>query len=636
MTPGERQRILIVDDNEAGRYAVGRVLRQAGYDIVEAGTGGEALSRVTADRPDLVILDVRLPDINGVEVSGQIKAKPETASIPVLQMSASAVDSGSRVAALESGADGYISSPVEPAVLVATVRALLRIRVAEQALQQSVLEWQTTFDAIRDGVVLLDAQGTIRRSNESLATLLQLDPPGLAGRRLDDLIPPAAEQAPLAEVLSGRQRASVERTLDERIFGITVDPMTDAAQQLCGGVAIVTDLTERKHVERRLWHAQKMESIGLLAGGVAHDFNNLLMGILGNASLALELLRPQHKARRAMQDVVRASERAADLTRQLLAYAGKGRFVVEHVDVNELIRDLVPLIQTSVPRKATLILDLASDLPGIEADKAQIEQVVMNLIINAAESIQDEAGKVTVATRVRHIEPAEGAQFLAEQEIGGNYLSLEVSDTGSGMDEETRQRIFDPFFSTKFLGRGLGLSAALGIVRGHKGAVRVTSTPGEGTTFEVLLPAGAAVKSVPAVGKPKPARGQGTILVVDDEEIIRRLMKETLERNGYAVLLAENGAEALGAFSRNANEISLVILDLVMPVMSGEEVLPHLFIMRPGVRVVVSSGQDVEQGMKKLGDPRVAGYLQKPYTPDRLLESVAEAMGKERAAGRET
>ena len=634
MIPAEQQRILIVDDNEAGRYATGRVLRQAGYDIVEACTGGEALRRVVEDRPDLVILDVRLPDINGVEVSGRIKAAPDTASIPVLQMSASAVDAGSRVAALDGGADGYISSPVEPAVLVATVRALLRIRTAEQALQESVEEWQATFDAIRDGVVLLDTEGAVRRSNAALGVLLQIGPEEIAGRGFDELIPRAQEEAPIAQVLAGRKRASMERALGERTFGITIDPMCDPAGKLRGGVAIVTDVTERKQVEQRLWHAQKMESIGLLAGGVAHDFNNLLMGIMGNASLALDTIRPQHKARRAIQDVVRASERAADLTRQLLAYAGKGRFVVEHVEINELVRNLIPLIQPSIPRKARLVIELDNDLPGIDADKAQIEQVVMNLIINAAESIQDEAGTVTVTTRMRHIERGEGTQFLGEHEIKGRYLALEVRDTGSGMDEETRQRVFDPFFSTKFLGRGLGLSAALGIVRGHKGAIRVTSAPGEGTAVEVLLPAGAAVQAAAPAVKTRRAKGSGTILVVDDEDMIRRLMKETLERQGYHVLLAENGAEALNIFSRYAAEISLVILDLVMPVMSGQEVLPHLFIMRPGIPVIVSSGQDAEQGMRKIREPRVTGYLQKPYTPEKLLLAVQEAVGRERAAGR--
>jgi len=372
--------------------------------------------------------------------------------------------------------------------------------------------------------------------------------------------------------------------------------------------------------------AQKLESIGLLAGGVAHDFNNLLMGILGNASLALDMLGAHdHSTRDAIEDVVRATERAAELTRQLLAYAGKGRFVVGPADLSSLVRELVPLIQASIPRKVRLILQLANDLPGIEADKAQLEQLAMNLIINAGEAIEGD-GTVTVTTFVRRIEPADRGLFLSDHELSGSYVTFEVRDTGMGMDDETRQRIFDPFFSTKFLGRGLGLSAALGIVRGHKGAIRVESAPGRGTTFEVIFPAGDAVPTRPPRESRPVESGQGTILVVDDEEIIRNLLVATLQSRGYKVLLAENGAEALTVFSRNIREVSMVLLDLVMPVMSGDEVLPHLFIMNPAVRVVVSSGQDPEECMRKLHDPRVSAYLQKPYRVATLLAKVHELL----------
>jgi CheY-like chemotaxis protein len=337
----------------------------------------------------------------------------------------------------------------------------------------------------------------------------------------------------------------------------------------------------------------------------------------------MDSLEDAEKTRPMLQDVVRASERAAELTRQLLAYAGKGRFVAGPVDLSSLIHDLVPLIQSSIPRKVRLMLDLERSLPAIRADKTQIEQLVMNLIINAGEAIQDEAGSVFVTTGIRRIRAGDLSAFLTEHKEDGNYVVLQVRDTGSGMDEETVKRIFDPFFSTKFLGRGLGLSAALGIVRGHKGALKVTSAPAQGTSFEVLFPATAEVVAPAAPPEQAvPVQGRGTILVVEDEEVVSNLLQEALTRAGYEVLLAGNGEEALRIFPRHASRISLVLLDLVMPVMSGEEALPHLLTMKPGVRVIVSSGQDERECMRKLQEPRVAGFLQKPYKPALLVEKV--------------
>jgi nitrogen-specific signal transduction histidine kinase/CheY-like chemotaxis protein len=387
-------------------------------------------------------------------------------------------------------------------------------------------------------------------------------------------------------------------------------------------------MTERKQLDRQLQHSQKLESIGLLAGGVAHDFNNLLVGILGNASLALESLEDAEATRRLLQDVMRAAERAAELTRQMLAYAGKGRLSAGPVDLSTLIRDLAPLIQSSIPRNVRLTLDLKGDLPAIQADNTQIEQLAMNLIINAAEATQGNAGSVTVTTASRNVSAEELGAYLTEHKAGGSYVVLEVRDTGSGMDQETLKRIFDPFFSTKFLGRGLGLSAALGIIRGHKGALKVTSAPAQGTVFEVLFPAGA---DAPVRAQPREeatlAPGRGVILAVDDEQIVRNLVQQALMRAGYEVLLAGNGAEALSVFSRNASRISLVLLDLVMPVMSGEEALPHLLTMKPGVPVVVSSGHREEECRVKLKEPRVAGFLQKPYTAASLAAKVQDVLG---------
>jgi two-component system cell cycle sensor histidine kinase/response regulator CckA len=317
-----------------------------------------------------------------------------------------------------------------------------------------------------------------------------------------------------------------------------------------------------------------------------------------------------------------------------LAYAGMGRFVAGPLDLSSLIDDLVPLIQPSIPRKVRLTLDLKRNLPPIHADKTQIEQLVMNLIINAAEAIQDETGSVIVTTTARKVATEEMGTFLTHHKEEGDFVVLQVRDTGCGMDEETLERIFDPFFTTKFLGRGLGLSAALGIVHGHKGALKVTSASGQGTVFEVLFPASLNtwVQARPREEAPV-VQGRGTILVVDDEPIVRNFLQHALTRAGYEVLLACNGAEALTVLSQNASWISLVLLDLMMPVMSGDEVLPQLLTMKPGVLVIVSSGQSENDCMRRLQEPRVAGFLQKPYKPALLAAKVQQVLGATASSG---
>ena len=357
----------------------------------------------------------------------------------------------------------------------------------------------------------------------------------------------------------------------------------------------------------------------MLAGGVAHDFNNLLTGILGNASLAEEVLPAGHPAHSAIREVIEASERAAHLTRQMLAYAGKGRFVVERLDLSAAVREIANLVRSSIPRNVMLRLELTPELPPIEADAGQIQQLVMNLVINGAEAIgEGSAGTVLVATGVRQAGPG-----VAD----GNYVFLEVRDTGCGMDETTRARIFEPFFTTKFTGRGLGLSAVQGIVRGHNGELRVESAPGSGTTFQVFFPATAGQYAGIALQNVEDGlRGEGLVLVVDDEDVVRRTARPMLERYGYAVLTAENGRDALELFSRRADEIRLVLLDLTMPEMGGEEAFRALRLIRPGALVLLSSGYNEAEAVRRFTNEAVAGFIQKPYTAARLAEKVRQIL----------
>ena len=406
-------------------------------------------------------------------------------------------------------------------------------------------------------------------------------------------------------------------------------PLRDANGEVVEWLGAASDITERKHAEARLREAQKLESLGLLAGGVAHDFNNLLVGVIGNASLAQELLPPDHAAAELLDGVIRTGQQAAHLTRQMLAYSGKGKFVVEALSLSALIPEMVGLVRPSISKKIALHLDLDDDLPPVEADRGQLQQVFMNLALNAAEAIGSHDGLITIKTGVQQVDDKytrlhpEAAALTP-----GRYVCLEVRDTGCGMDDATKARIFDPFFSTKFTGRGLGLAAVAGILRGHKGAISVATAPGKGSCFTVLFPAAArAAEERPAAAGLAAAKGSGTILVVDDEKLVRDMVRRALERYGYTVLLADGGPSAIDLLKRHPSDIALVVLDLSMPRMSGEEALPELRRIRPEIKVLVSSGYSESETMTLFKGQRVSGFIQKPYTGAVLAEKVKICLG---------
>ncbi|HCC56223.1 MAG TPA: hypothetical protein DEQ47_02995 [Solibacterales bacterium] len=612
--------ILNVDDDEAGRYVVSRQLKKAGYDIVEAATGADALRLAEEHKPDLILLDVRLPDMDGFEVCRRIRANPRISGIPVLQLSASYRDVTSQVKGLENGADGYLTEPAEPEFLAATINSLLRMKGAEQLVLRAARQWDATFHAIQDGIALLDLEGEVVQANQAYAQLAALDPAHIS----------VSLQKLLKQLRSTGTRVAAEETVQHRAISITMDCVLGEKQEICGAVCLVADVTERNQFELNLRQTQKLESLGVLAGGIAHDFNNLLVGILGNASLAGQMVPPGGPVAKLLDDVVMAGQRAAHLTRQMLAYAGKGRFIIERVDLSSLVADMTRLVDTSIPKNVELHLELDRELPAVEADAGQLQQVVMNLVLNAAESIGAQAGAVTVRTGARHLDRRHIRKELEDAEIeSGAYVFLEVLDTGCGMDEATKSRIFDPFFTTKFTGRGLGLAAVTGIVRGHKGAIRVKSTPGQGSTFIVFFPAANATRTdAPVLQAPSQTElsGAGTILVVDDEDIVLRAVKIGLERQGYQVLQASSGGAAIELFQRERNRIVGVLLDSSMPGMGGHEVLPELRKIKPDIHVIVSSGYSEAETIRLFSGQTISGFLQKPYTSTRLAEEIKRAL----------
>jgi nitrogen-specific signal transduction histidine kinase/CheY-like chemotaxis protein len=391
------------------------------------------------------------------------------------------------------------------------------------------------------------------------------------------------------------------------------------------------DITDQRNLERQMLHSQKLESLGVLAGGIAHDFNNLLAGVLGNADLALMDVAPTSPARESLTGISQAARRASELCRQLLAYSGKGRFHVQPVDLAELVHEMGQLLSISISKKAVLKYQFAPDLPAIEADATQLRQVIMNLILNASEAIGERSGAISLTTgMIRCDADYLGGAYCAEGIGPGDFVYLEIADTGHGMDRAIRDRIFDPFFTTKFTGRGLGLAAVLGIVRGHRGAIRVYSEPERGTTFKILFPASSQLAPA-AMDKTRSSehwQGKGMILVVDDEEAIRSLSRRMLERSGFSVITATDGREAVERFRLRMDDIVLVVLDLTMPHLDGEACFRLLRELKPDVKVLLSSGYNEQDVVSLFAGRSPAAFIQKPYTTNELLAKVREVLGE--------
>jgi PAS domain S-box-containing protein len=510
---------------------------------------------------------------------------------------------------------------------------------AEDSLLRSEAEFRSLVDHSPDIVVRIDRSGTILFVNRSAE-----DAPvgALKGRSVLDFV----LEAELPQLRSAVRRAFDEtqgsqlecsgrgadgqvRPYDVRISPIPADGGPKAA------IVVATDITERKRLaeqearlQAQIQQSQKLESLGLLAGGVAHDFNNLLMGVLGNASLVLMSMRPDAPHYEHLKGIENAARRAAELCQQMLAYSGKGRFVVRPVDVAEVVLGTVRLLEASIAKHVTISYDCPPGQRAVEADIVQLRQIVMNLVLNAADAITDRRGLVTIRTGGMFCDADYlGSTFFDDRLEPGHFAFIEISDTGCGMDKETRAHMFDPFFSSKSHGRGLGLAAVLGIVRGHRGAIKVYSELGVGTTIKVILP----VTELPAQSlEPEgtsirlpPLTGQ--VLIIDDEPMILGIAREILEHAGFSVITAQDGEEGIAKF-REHPETRLVLLDLTMPKLSGDDVFRELRKIKPNVRVLLSSGYNEQDTTSRFAGKGLAGFIQKPYGAEQLVDAVRQVL----------
>ncbi len=525
-------------------------------------------------------------------------------------------------------------SSITSAILI--THDITDIRVAEHQLAEAERRYRALVESSFEGLCI-SVDRTLIYGNQAMADMF--------GYTLEEMVglSPATMATPeSAEVIKRNVAAGVETPYE--VTCVRKDGTTFPCELLGrnivhdGKPARITgfrDLTERRRQEaeqaRRelaVRHAQKLETLGVLAGGIAHDFNNLLTIMLANIEMSISRVGKPERAREHMTEVRTAAIRARDLTTQLLVYAGRGEQEIETLDLNDLLRDAAALLNVSIAKSATLDFDLADELPAIEADVGQIRQIAMNLIINASDAL-DGGGTITVETGRVDADDAYLQDSFGDGGLQpGEYVYLAVADTGVGMNHATVSRIFDPFFTTKFTGRGLGLAAVQGIVRAHRGAIKVDSQPGRGTRFVVLLPSAGhrAATAVTEREQVRPAPRGKTVLVAEDEVALARTIQEALRSTGYTVILTEDGAEAIAAFEANADAIDIALLDVNMPKKTGVDVLHAIRAHTAELPVVLSSGfSDLRHNEVSANDGRVV-VLNKPYGLDVLFDTLAECL----------
>jgi PAS domain S-box-containing protein len=507
----------------------------------------------------------------------------------------------------------------------------------EAALRRTEYRFRRLFEAIPVGVVI-HREGRIQYVNPATLKAAGLTASEeMVGRAITDFLSPEdlrITQERLKILMAGGEVPWIEMhhlRADGTPFPVESRMMRLEGDEKPVLLSVFQDITERKRSDEALRQAQKLESLGVLAGGIAHDFNNLLTAMLGNLNLAQIAIPEENPSNTYLEQLERAIVKASDLTRQMLAYSGRGRFIVRAVNLNRVVEEMADLLSVSISKMVALQFRLHQDLPSVEADGTQLQQVVMNLVLNASEAIGDKQGTIALSTRPVVLTEADLARDFPGQAMkAGDHVLLEVQDTGTGMTSEVAQRIFDPFFTTKATGRGLGLSAMQGILRGHHAGIRVTTAPGKGTTFSIYFQPSETPPS--EAGGPAPASqaspSRGRILVVDDEEAVRLTLGAMLRSLGFEVLEAEDGVQALELFQREGGSLAGMLLDLSMPRLDGRETLKVLRATAPRFPVLLNSGYDDGAALQPLLDLGPAVFLQKPYSLETLREALAKLLSR--------
>jgi two-component system, cell cycle sensor histidine kinase and response regulator CckA len=620
--------VLVIDDSDPHRRAIVRHLKAAGYRVREAATAREGLARAREALPDVIVLDNQLPDLSGFEVTQRLRADEHTAAIPILHLSAGFTEPESQLQDLDSGGDAYLTHPIDPPVLLGSVRAMIRAKRAEQGAHATARAWRATFDAISESVCVTDVGGRIVRYNRAFAELVGLAPTAVRGRALPDVLPPATHVKEPPFVRLGRGSPSEPFQWGSRWLRGSVAPLPSEEGHAVGAVCVIADVTAQKQADERLRHVQQLETTGRLAGGVAHEINNLMTIILGYSAFLLANMA-DGQARADLEQIHRAGARAAEIARQLLAYGRRQLTQPTVVEVNYVIRDMHRTLVQLLGPELSVELDLSLEPCRVYIDRTQLEQTVVNLALNARDAMRA-GGRLTIRSRVAHLDPAIAAAHPDVEVQDVPYVEVSLTDTGHGMDAETLAHIFEPFYTTKAIGRGtgLGLAMAYGTIKQAGGYIGATSEPGVGSTFTIHLPLSAAPttrESLPtAIPEFRPS-GQ-TVLIVEDEPAVREVVRRTLAPLGFRVLEAADGAEALRILARPGRRVGLLITDVVMPGLSGPQLAAQVRASYPEVGILLTSGFTDTPTLRKHRLPPGEPLLQKPFAPHQLVAWVEKLL----------
>ena len=670
---GSKGTILIVDDESESLGLLLGILTEEGYQVRPADSGALALASVETAPPELILLDMRMPGMDGLEVCRRLKEREGSREIPIMFISA-ASDPEDRVEGLALGAVDFVTKPFHRPELLARVRthlelgrlrSQLEVQVASrteellctvQQLQREVGERTRTENALRESEerfrnmadtapVMIVTSGPDR-----LATFFNKVWLEFTGRTMEQELglgwsegvhPDDLERClnGLSSSYASRSKCRLQFRLrradgEYRFLLCRGVPRFEPDGTFAGYIGSVTDITDLKRSQEEALARQKLESLGVLAGGIAHDFNNLLGSIMANCDLLSTEIDLDSPALESVKRIEAVAVRGAEIVRQLMVYAGQDSTVFVRVDFAHLVREMLQLMKLS-SRNAVLNVDLEDGLPVIRANPAQLRQVVMNLLSNASDALGGKGGVISIT--LGRVQPDQEPSADNAVLPTGEYLRLAVSDTGHGMTREIQTKIFDPFFTTRGPGRGLGLAAIQGIIRSHGGDIRVVSGPGQGSRFEILLPCLTETEQDPSEPLMPASPGHGsftvTVLLIEDADTLRQAVATMLRRNGFSVLDAGDGSAGVDLFRAHASDIDVVLLDVTLPGMSSREVLTQLRELQPDVKVIVATAHGRDHALAALGGEQSSSYIRKPYQLRELTDLLRQMAMSTRGTG---